>query len=151
MRRVVLALVLLALLPTPTQAAEPYVGRVTQRYSARHRGVDIAAPRGTIIRSIGYGTVVYAGWRNNCGGWQVYVKTSNLYVTYNHLSRILTAKGHDLIPGHRIGKVGSTGCSTGPHTHIEMWLGYPWRAGSYRVDPSPFIWRPDGPDRRRTR
>ena len=146
MRRLALAVVIL----TITAAAAPFTGRITQGFSRLHRGIDLAARYGTIVRSIGPGTVVFAGWRRNCGGWQVYVKADGYYVTYNHMSRILATKGDVLDTGTRLGKVGSSGkpptwapkmvCSTGSHLHLEVWLGYPWRHGSRRVDPTPYIW-----------
>ena len=141
MRQIILALALLAALAAPASAAEPFPARITQGYSSHHRGIDLAAHRGTTVRSIGPGIVVFAGWRNNCGGRQVYVDMGGgWYATYNHLGRILTTEGAQLWTGTRLGKVGTTGCTTGPHVHLEIWHGYPWRHGSYRVRPNRWIW-----------
>ena len=151
MRRLALAVIALII----TAAAMPFNGRVTQRFSRLHRGIDLAARYGTIVRSIGPGTVVFAGWVRNCGGWQVYVKADGHFVTYSHLGRLIARPGDVLTLGTRLGKVGTSGtpppwaprmvCSTGPHLHLEVWLGYPWRRGSRRIDPTPYIWPPPRP------
>ena len=158
MRRILLALVLLAVTAGPVAAHPPFQGRVTQWYSAHHRGIDIAARYGTPIHSIGPGTVVFAGWKRNCGGWQVYIRaTDGHHVTYNHLSRIYARRGEKVTTATVIGRVGRSGiappwlhhrCTTGPHVHIGVWIGYPWHHGSYRINPKPFIWDRHEPDRR---
>lgn len=141
MRHVIVALALLVALAAPTSAAEPFHGHISQGFSRHHPAIDIAAHYGTIVHSIGWGTVVFVGWRRNCGGWQVYVdQHDGTFVGYYHLSRILVDPGDELLTGSRLGKVGSSGCTTGPHTHIEVWRGYPWLAGSVRINPAPFIW-----------
>jgi len=91
-------------------------------YSKMHRGVDFAAPTGTPIMAAGSGVVEYAGWNGTYGRY-IRIRHNSTYKTaYAHLSRI--AKG--ISPGTRvsqgqiIGKVGSTGRSTGPHLHYEI-------------------------------
>ena len=106
--------------------------RVTSRFGMRyhpvvgqrkmHRGVDYGAPRGTPIRAVADGTVSYAG-RKGANGNLVVLRHANGYVTlYAHLSDI----SNGIRPGKKvtkktvIGKVGSTGRSTGPHLHFGM-------------------------------
>jgi murein DD-endopeptidase MepM/ murein hydrolase activator NlpD len=87
-----------------------------------HNGIDYAAPTGTPIRAIGRATVTYAG---NKGGYgkHVRLKHSGKYSSsYSHLSRINVRNGQVVEQGQIIGKVGSTGMSTGPHLHFEFYV-----------------------------
>jgi murein DD-endopeptidase MepM/ murein hydrolase activator NlpD len=91
-------------------------------YTRSHKGTDYAANAGTDVRSIGDGVVIAAGWSGGYGQL-VSIRHMNGYVTrYAHLS--LIAKG--VHTGARvkmeqvIGKVGTTGLSTGPHLHFEV-------------------------------
>lgn len=114
---------------------------ISQPYWSRHRGIDIVAPRGTRVMPIHSGRVVFAGWKSNCGGYQVWVSHGNgVYSAYYHLSREVSYRG-ELVTGSSevIGYVGRSGCATGYHTHLEVWRGYPWRSGSYRVNPWKYI------------
>lgn len=86
-----------------------------------HKGMDIAAPTGTPIRAATDGTVQFAG-RN--GGYGNYVRISHsggYQTAYGHMSRISVRSGTRVTRGQVIGAVGSTGMSTGPHLHYELW------------------------------
>lgn len=86
----------------------------------RHLGVDYAAPKGTPVRTIGDGVVEFAGWQNGYGN-VVQVRHSNNRTTlYAHMSRIDVRRGQRIEQGDRVGAVGSTGWSTGPHLHLEF-------------------------------
>lgn len=86
----------------------------------RHLGVDYAAPTGTPVRSVGNGVVDFAGWQNGYGK-VVQIRHNNERTTlYAHLSRIDVRKGQRVEQSDRIGAVGSTGWSTGPHLHFEF-------------------------------
>ncbi len=86
----------------------------------RHLGVDYGAPSGTPVRTIGDGTVEFAGWQNGYGN-VVEVHHGNQRSTlYAHLSRILVRKGQKLDQAQTIGLVGATGWATGPHLHFEF-------------------------------
>jgi len=64
-------------------------GSVTQYYSSYHQALDIAAPAGTAVLASADGVVTWAGWKNNGGGYQVWISHgSGLYTTYNHMSAI---------------------------------------------------------------
>lgn len=92
---------------------------VTGQHKA-HLGVDYAAPTGTPVRTVGDGTVEFAGVQGGYGN-VIYVRHRNNQVTvYAHLSRIFVRKGQRVDQGERIGAVGSTGVSTGPHLHFEF-------------------------------
>lgn len=85
-----------------------------------HLGVDYAAPTGTPVRTVGEGTVEFAGVQNGFGN-VVIVKHTNLEQTvYAHLSRIGVHTGQQVAQGQSIGTVGQTGWATGPHLHFEF-------------------------------
>lgn len=93
---------------------------VLKRYRPHH-GTDYAAPRGTPVRSVGDGTVLYAG-RKGYNGNYVKIRHNATYTTgYLHLSRIKVQPGETVKQGDIIGTVGSTGLSTGPHLDYRFW------------------------------
>lgn len=86
----------------------------------KHNGVDYAAPTGTPVRTVGDGVVEFAGWQNGYGNVVQVRHNSDRSTVYAHLSRIDVKKGQRIEQGQRIGAVGSTGWSTGPHLHFEF-------------------------------
>ncbi len=85
-----------------------------------HKGVDLAAASGTPIRAVADGTVVRAGWAGGHGN-HIELRHEGGYTTgYSHLSSIGVKAGAKVRQGDYIGKVGSTGMSTGPHLHYEF-------------------------------
>ena len=86
-----------------------------------HNGTDFGAPTGTPIRSVADGTVVYAGRNGGHGNFVKIVHQSPYKTSYSHLSKISVKKGQKVKQGQIIGKVGSTGASTGPHLHYQVW------------------------------
>ena len=88
-----------------------------------HHGLDYAAPTGTPVSSIGHGTVTYKGWRGGYGNLVEIRHKNNFKTRYGHLSRFAKGlyKGKKIKMGELIGYVGSTGLSTGPHLHFEMY------------------------------
>ncbi|MBI3745749.1 MAG: peptidoglycan DD-metalloendopeptidase family protein [Chloroflexi bacterium] len=102
----------------------PIRGIVTTRFSAAHPGIDIAAPQGTPVRAIAGGTVVWAGWRDNGGGYVVEIEHPNgMRSTYNHNSKLTVKRGDEVAQGETIALVGSTGWSTGPHLDLRINMG----------------------------
>ena len=86
-----------------------------------HRAIDYAAPIGTPIRSVGDGTVIYAGWSSAGYGNLTSIRHNGTYSTnYAHQSKIIVKAGQKVKQGEIIGYVGSTGLSTGPHLHYEL-------------------------------
>ena len=85
-----------------------------------HKGQDISAPSGTPVVATADGSVVIAGWLRGYGQ-VVYIDHGNGITTrYGHLSRIDVSVGQIIRQGERLGLVGSTGRSTGPHLHYEV-------------------------------
>ncbi|HSW43363.1 MAG TPA: M23 family metallopeptidase, partial [Patescibacteria group bacterium] len=114
-------------------------GFISQYFHFGHPALDIAADHGTSIRAAAAGTVIFAGWMSNGGGFQVWIAHgSGLYTTYSHMSTVAVSSGEGVGRGTFIGRVGSTGWSTGPHLHLEVWRGYPW-GGGHRVNPLGFL------------
>ncbi|MDR3545861.1 MAG: peptidoglycan DD-metalloendopeptidase family protein [Candidatus Limnocylindrales bacterium] len=110
-------------------------GYISQYFHYGHPAIDIAAAWGSPIDAAADGVVTFAGWRNNGGGYQIWISHgSGLYTTYNHLSSISTSAGASVSRGQFIGRVGATGDATGPHCHFEVWIGPIWDGG-VRVNP----------------
>jgi murein DD-endopeptidase MepM/ murein hydrolase activator NlpD len=112
---------------------------ISQYFHYGHYAIDIAADYGTRVRAGGSGTVIFAGWKSNGGGYQVWIAHgSNLYTTYNHMSAITVADGQHVGRGQQVGRVGQSGNATGPHLHFEVWRGPVWNGGT-RVNPLSYL------------
>ena len=143
-RAIAAALVVALVLPVATMAAWPVANRyswVSQGYHSYHKADDIASYSGTKVVPMRSGRVAFAGWKKNCGGYQVYVSHGNgLYSAYYHLRSESVSKGQWVTKSQTLlGRVGETGCASGPHLHFEVWRGFPWSSGSYRVKPWSYI------------
>jgi murein DD-endopeptidase MepM/ murein hydrolase activator NlpD len=101
----------------------PTSGTITQRFSWYHPGIDIANPSLPLVVAADSGRVVYAGWDSAGYGNMVLIDHGNGFQTrYAHLSQIMVISGQNIGRGQIIGRMGSTGHSTGPHTHFEIIL-----------------------------
>jgi Meckel syndrome type 1 protein len=103
------------------------------RGSHRHAGIDIAAPTGTAVRAASCGTVTTAGAEGAYGNLVCIEHAGGTTTCYAHLSRIAARVGQQVRAGEVIGRVGSTGRSTGPHLHFEV------RENGRAVDPKPVL------------
>ena len=111
--------------------ARPVQGRLTSGYGSRfhpilgsarfHKGVDLAAATGTPIVAAADGRIVAAGWRGGYGRQVAIAHGGGIQTTYSHMSRIGVASGAAVRRGEVIGYVGSSGLSTGPHLHYEVY------------------------------
>ncbi|MBL4835294.1 MAG: peptidoglycan DD-metalloendopeptidase family protein [Pseudomonas sp.] len=96
--------------------SDPITGRI-----AMHTGTDFSAPRGTAIFAVGAGVVTFSG-RNGAYGNMVEIAHGDGYKTrYAHAHELKVAKGDLVSKGQEIATVGSTGRSTGPHLHFEVY------------------------------
>jgi len=112
---------------------------ISQYFHYGHYGLDIAADYGSKVRAAGAGTVIFAGWKGNGGGYQVWVAHgSGLYTTYNHMSAVSVGRGQHVARGQQVGRVGQSGNATGPHLHFEVWRGPVWDGGR-RVNPLSYL------------
>jgi murein DD-endopeptidase MepM/ murein hydrolase activator NlpD len=123
----------------------PCRGKLTSRFGFRidpfsrgrkvrfHSGVDIGAPTGTPVFPAAEGRVVFVGYNGGYGKC-VIVRHGNISTLYGHLHSFASGLkvGSKVKPGRAIAKVGSTGRSTGPHLHFEVWR------GNVKVDPLKF-------------
>ncbi len=98
----------------------PFSGIITQGFHRYHAAIDIAANTGNIVAADA-GTVIRAGlWQGGYGN-AVQVDHGNGYVTsYAHMSVITVSNGEKVEKGQKLGVVGSTGRSTGPHLHFSI-------------------------------
>jgi murein DD-endopeptidase MepM/ murein hydrolase activator NlpD len=86
-----------------------------------HNGIDIAAPYGRMVGASRKGKVVFAGWRGGYGKAVIIQHDDGYRTLYGHLSRIYVRANRYVATGQIIGRVGSTGYSTGPHLHFTLW------------------------------
>jgi murein DD-endopeptidase MepM/ murein hydrolase activator NlpD len=108
---------------------------ISQYYHYGHWAIDIAATYGSKVVAAAPGKVIFAGWKSNGGGYQVWISHgSNIYTTYNHMSAITVSNGASVGRGAQVGRIGATGDATGPHLHFEVWNGHIWDGGQ-RVNP----------------
>jgi murein DD-endopeptidase MepM/ murein hydrolase activator NlpD len=102
--------------------------------AAMHPGIDLAGQYGTPIYATADGTVLRAGW--NSGGYGNLVEIDHgrgITTRYGHMSAILVSAGQHITRGQQIGRMGSTGRSTGNHLHYEV------RIDGRAVNPIPFM------------
>ncbi len=127
-----------------TPLGYPYSGTITSTFGHRenpfsgtgvetHKGLDIRAPLGAPVKAMAKGVVSFAGRKGGFGNCIILTHSNGFETLYGHLSRILVSKGQSIDIGQEIGKVGSTGRSTGPHLHYEI-----HRFGQ-RINPQSFL------------
>lgn len=93
-------------------------------HQAFHEGVDFTTETGTPVRAAAGGVVVYSQFNNSGYGNSIEIDHGNGMVSrYAHLSKMDVKEGDIVLRGQRIGLVGSTGRSTGPHLHFEIRIG----------------------------
>jgi murein DD-endopeptidase MepM/ murein hydrolase activator NlpD len=108
----------------------PVYGRITSHMGWRknpfgggyefHSGIDIYAPQGSKVLATADGVVVFAGWYGDYGKTVIIRHPSGYLTLYAHLSKIDVREGQRVKAGDVVGRVGSTGRSTGSHLHYEV-------------------------------
>jgi len=143
---------LLLLAATCTAPINQDVGVVTSYYGWRilmgrsektvHTGIDIRAPFGTPVHAVRSGRVTFARQDDRGGGLMIDITSRYqgkiLITRYAHLSKVVVRAGMTVKANQLIGKVGSTGNSTGPHLHFETLIKRPGNTDLYK-DPDPFV------------
>jgi murein DD-endopeptidase MepM/ murein hydrolase activator NlpD len=123
-----------AVLPTSGYHLTALFGQGGGRWTSDHTGTDFAAPIGTPVRAVLAGEVVAAEYAGAYGR-QIKVRHADGTVTsYAHLAEFSVSVGASVPVGGRLGSVGVTGNTTGPHLHFEVLLG-----GAQQVDPVPWL------------
>lgn len=122
-------------------AQKPVTGVITSRFGSResirsypHNGLDIAAPYGTNIKAAANGTVTFSGYNGSYGNLVIVDCGKGVEIYYGHCSKLLVSNGDKIKAGDIIGKVGSTGNSTGNHLHFEI------KINGISVDPQNYIY-----------
>lgn len=124
-----------SLMPTKGLFSSGFGGRrdpITSR-PAFHPGLDISAPTGTPVVATADGVVTLAGWDGSLGNAIRISHGFGIHTRYGHMSKLAVESGRKVKRGEVIGYVGSTGRSTGPHLHYEV-----YRDGE-AVDPLAYI------------
>jgi murein DD-endopeptidase MepM/ murein hydrolase activator NlpD len=98
-----------------------------------HEGIDVAAPMGAEIEAPAAGLVTDVKWEDGYGNLLTIDHGYGLVTRYAHCSKILVVRGQRVKRGQKIALVGSTGLSTGPHVHYEVWV------NGHAVDPKKFV------------
>ena len=122
----------------------PFHGAITSTFGHRenpfggsnvetHKGLDIRGPMGAPVRAMAKGTVSFAGPRGGFGNCIILKHANGFETLYGHLSKILVRPGQKIDIGQQIGKIGSTGRSTGPHLHYEI------HHNGQRINPQSFL------------
>lgn len=109
----------------------PVVGRLSSPYGYRnhpvheerrfHTGVDLSVPSGSAVKATADGIVSFAGWTENSGIVVVAEHGHGFSTAYAHNRKALVRVGQRIARGEVIALSGSTGVSTGPHVHYEIW------------------------------
>jgi murein DD-endopeptidase MepM/ murein hydrolase activator NlpD len=103
------------------------------RWGRMHQGIDFGAQTGHPLHAVADAVVTTAGYNSGLGYHVRLTLTDGTVVSYGHLSRVLVERGQRVDAGDIVGRVGSSGLSTGAHLHLEVWQdGEP-------VDPRPWL------------
>lgn len=127
-----------------TPIGKPHEGEQTSHFGVRrnpfggggiegHSGIDLRGETGAPIQSTAKGVVEFAGVKGGYGNCVIVKHENNFKTLYGHLSKIDVREGQKVNSGEVIGELGSTGRSTGPHVHYEIWK------NNERIDPQEFL------------
>lgn len=109
----------------------PFPGVITSAFGHRenpfegsametHKGLDIKAPFGAMVKAMAKGVVEFSGLKGGFGNCIILKHGNGFKTLYGHLSKNLVSAGQHIEIGQQIGNIGSTGRSTGPHLHYEI-------------------------------
>ena len=111
----------------------------TKKRKRPHKGIDLAAPRGSAVMASHDGLVIYTGKAFKGYGKMIMIESTNseagsgFATLYGHLDKIVVFEGQKVRQGEVIGALGNTGRSSGPHLHFEI------RKLDGPIDPLPFL------------
>lgn len=107
-----------------------------------HNAIDLVGGTGptTNIYAAGDGVVVFANWENSYGNYVIIQHANGIYTGYAHNSSLSVSNGDNVVQGQKIANMGSTGDSTGPHTHFQFFRNGPWPSSNNDfINPRDFI------------
>ncbi len=114
----------------------PITGTISQTYNSenKHFAIDVVAKKGTPVKAVADGTVIFSEWTTETG-YVIIIKHTNNYISvYKHNGTLLKQQGDLVQSGEAIANLGSSGeLTTGPHLHFELW------SNGYAVNPSNYI------------
>ena len=123
---------------------KPVSGTITSRFgyrsspggigSTNHKGLDIAAPNGTLIYAAADGTVEFSGYKGSLGKLVIINHGNGVKTYYAHCSSLKVSAGQKVSAGTNIATVGKTGTATGYHLHFEI------RVNGTSVNPQKYIY-----------
>ncbi len=127
-----------------TPLGAPYQGAITSNFGHRenpfggshvetHKGLDIKGPMGAPVKAMAKGEVAFAGQKGGFGNCIILKHGNGFETLYGHLSKILVSSGQKIEIGQKIGNIGSTGRSTGPHLHYEV------HKNGQKINPQSFL------------
>jgi len=106
------------------QFTSPVIGETSAGFNrnSQHYGIDIIAPKGTPIKSITSGVVIFSDWTMKTGNTIVIKHPNDLLSVYKHNEKLLRNSGDIVNAGEAIAIIGNTGeLTSGPHLHFELW------------------------------
>ncbi|MFZ3229240.1 MAG: M23 family metallopeptidase [Pseudobdellovibrio sp.] len=111
-----------------------FLPKIARKRKRPHKGIDLAAPRGTAVMASHDGTIIYTGKGFKGYGKMIMIESNDGWATlYGHLDKIIVHEGSKIKQGEVIGALGNTGRSSGPHLHFEI------RKLDGPVDPLPLL------------
>lgn len=122
----------------------PHRGRITSKFGYRHNpftgkssehhsGIDFKGNYGSRINATADGKVFFAGVKGGYGNCVILQHDNGIKTLYAHMKSIVVKKGQKINLGDKVGELGNTGRSTGPHLHYEIML------NDEKIDPQPFL------------
>lgn len=111
-----------------------FLPKIKKKRKRPHKGIDLAAPRGTAVMASHDGTIIYTGKGFKGYGKMIMIESNDGWATlYGHLDKIIVHEGAKIKQGEVIGALGNTGRSSGPHLHFEI------RKLDGPIDPLPLL------------
>ena len=109
--------------PAEGEITSPFGWRVHPIFGTQrlHTGIDIGADYGDAIRAADGGVVIHSDWMGGYGNAVIIDHGNGISTLYAHNSQLLVSEGQTVAKGQTVARCGSTGYSTGPHLHFEVW------------------------------
>ena len=112
----------------------PRAGSSKGKYVRQHKGIDVSAPMGASVLAFNDGEVVFAGRDKGYGITLLIMQPDGRTARYAHMQAMVAGLGDKVVRGQKIGIVGRTGRTTGPHLHFEL------IEDEQHIDPSSHVW-----------